>query len=83
MPCPARSWYRPPLSVPDVADPPELFAVDVEAECVREWRIAHLEALGLSYPVALELALAGVDWHRVERAMVQGMTPEQVASVFL
>lgn len=66
-----------------LADPPESLDVGAEAEAVREWRIAHLEALGLSYPIALELAVAGADWHRIERAMVQGMTPEQVAAVFL
>lgn len=50
---------------------------------MRSWRVQRFEAMGLSYPLALELALAGIDWHRVERAIAKGMTPAQVEAVFL
>lgn len=83
MPCPAPfpgRWYVPP-EVPTPADPPQ-FGRD-EDDRVREWRVAHFEGLGLPYPVALELALTGVDWHRVERVMGQGATVAQVERIFL
>lgn len=74
--------YKP--KVPEPEDPPPS-PLDVKNEHERmvAWRRDHFEALGLNYPVALELAAAGVDWHRVARAMDGGCTPEQVEDIFL
>ena len=58
-------------------------AVDEEAERVRVWRVEKYEEYGLPYPVALELAVRGVDWHRVARAMTCGATTAQVERIFL
>jgi len=51
---------------------------------VLDWRRYHFEQdCNLPYPLALNLALAGADWHAVERAIGDGMTVEQVERVFL
>ena len=50
---------------------------------MRAWRTDHLERKGLPYPLAMELALSGVDWHQVARAIDRGMTVKEVEEVFL
>jgi hypothetical protein len=66
---------------------PELDARDDniggERERVLEWRVAEFEALGLPYPVALELAINGADMEQARQATAKGATPEQMAAMFL
>lgn len=77
---------RPP-AMPEPDDPPPFPSLLVtetdEQERVRAWRTAHLEKKGLPYPLAMELALSGVDWHQVARAIDRGMTVKEVEEVFL
>lgn len=51
--------------------------------------MAHLEALEdkdgqrLPYPVCLELAMTGADWHKVEQVLADGASAELTADIFL
>jgi hypothetical protein len=72
----------PGLSVPD-PDPPPPAPGDSEDERVRAWRTERLEAMGLPYPVALELAIEGADWQKVEKAVDLGASVDEVERIFL
>lgn len=79
-PAPMAADPPPP---PEPEPEPIAAVIEDENDRLREWRVEHLEEVGLPYPLALELALAGADWHRVARAVEAGMTVKQVESIFL
>ena len=47
------------------------------------WRIARMTELGFEYPAALELAIAGADWHAAARMKSQGATCDQVVQLLV
>lgn len=54
-----------------------------ELSDVQLYRVSRFEELRFSYPVALELALSGVDWHDAQALLVSGATVEQAARILL
>ena len=75
----APGGAKPSEPAPDAAaDEP----VD-EYEVVLAWRIARMTELGFDYPAALELAIAGADWHAAARMKSQGATCDQVVQLLV
>lgn len=75
--------YLPPL--PAAEEPPPLpdQPQSEELEAITLYRVSRFEGLGFSYQIALELALACVDWHMAERLLKAGATREQVERILL
>lgn len=77
------AWsFVPPKKEPEKTEE-EKAAGLMELDPMLKYRLNRFQALGLPYPVALELAALRVDWHRVDRSMKAGCTIEQVSLVFL
>lgn len=55
---------------------------DTEAERVEEWNRDFFVSLGFESDVALELAVAGVDPHDVQRQMLRGCSRETARLIF-
>lgn len=75
-------WPTPP-SADDPPDPPPALQPDEGEDKIVRHRREHLEKAGLPYPLALELAIVGVDYQAVVRAVRAGATAEQVEAMFL
>ena len=65
------------------ADPIPADELSREYEKVVEWRLRNFGAIGLPYPLALELAMGRHSWHGVARALDQGATHDQIERIFL
>jgi len=76
------SWADPPPLPAELPEPP-VDPNDSEVERMRAWRVSRYDRLGLPYPLALELAIAGADWHKVKDAVDRGASPELVERIFL
>jgi hypothetical protein len=56
---------------------------ETEAERVERWRATQFELLGFKPEVAVELAIAGVDWHRARDLLDAGATKAQTRRILL
>ena len=68
--------------IPEPEEPPELPPTPSdELDEMVLYRLSRFEEMGFGYSVALELALASVDWHKADDMIDHGATLEQTASI--
>jgi hypothetical protein len=54
-----------------------------EEERIERWRVGRFVTLGFKMETAVELAIAGVDWHEAERLLAAGATKAQTRRILL